>query len=69
MIKSSGEIILYSDVHDEDLSDNINSLATIAYSNIPTQLDTKLSIWIYFISVLIGLLLLILSLIGFWMVI
>ena len=68
LIKSSGKIVLNNDIHDENLADNENTVATIAYSNIPAQMEIKLPMRVYVISVIIGLLLLLLSTIGFWKV-
>ena len=67
-IKSHGKIILSSDVHDDKPNDNENSVSTIAYSNIIVKVEKKLPLWIYLLSVLIGLVLLLLFTIGFWTV-
>jgi hypothetical protein len=68
IIKSNGKLLLSSDIHDDNPNDNENSVITLAYSNMSGKLDQKLSVWIYLLSVLIGLALLILCTIGFWMV-
>ncbi|CAF1133138.1 unnamed protein product, partial [Brachionus calyciflorus] len=67
LIKSHGKLYLSEDIHDDRPKDNENSVATIAYSRITIKLEKKLPIWIYLISVLIGLVLLIISTIGFYM--
>ena len=69
LIKSYGKLVLSSDVHDDDQSDNSHSVVTLAYSNVVVQAEKKLPIWVYISSVLIGLGLLLLCTVAFWMVI
>lgn len=68
LIKSHAKLYLGEDVHDDKPDDNQNSVATIAYSRITFKLEKKVSMWVYFISVLIGLALFLISTIGFYMV-
>ncbi len=68
LIKSYGKLLLSSEVHDDDQSDNSHSVVTLAYSNMVVQTEKKLPIWVYISSVLIGLALLLLITVAFWMV-
>ncbi len=68
MIKSHGKLMLSPEVHDDDQSDNAHSVVTLAYSNVVVQAEKKLPVWIYISSVLVGLVLLLLFTVAFWMV-
>lgn len=67
-IKSHAKLYLGDDVHDDKPNDNENSVATIAYSRIAIKLERKLPVSVYLISIAIGLFLLTISTIGFYMV-
>ena len=68
LIKTNGQIVLNGNVLDEDLSDNLNTVATIAYPNKMPDFEENLPIDVIIVSVLIGISILVISIIGFWMV-
>ena len=68
LIRSFGRLILSNDILDDKPSDNENSVATVAYSNVRLKSEKVLSMWVYILSVLVGLILLLLCTIGFWMI-
>ena len=68
LIKSHAKLELSDDIHDERQSDNEISVATLAYSNIVVIVEKETPLWIYLLSVLVGLALFLLSVLGFWMV-
>lgn len=68
LIRSSGRLILNDDILDDKPADNENSVTTLAYSNVRLKSEKVISMWIYILSVLIGLILLLICLIGFWMI-
>lgn len=68
LIRSHAKIILSDDIHDDRPLDNANSVATIAYSKIVVKQEEAIPIWLYILSVVIGLAILFVCIIGFWMV-
>jgi hypothetical protein len=68
LIRSFGRLILSDDILDDKPSDNENSVTTLAYSNVRFKSEKVLSMWVYVLSVMIGLVLLIICTIGFWMI-
>jgi uncharacterized alpha/beta hydrolase family protein len=68
LIRSFGRLILSDDILDENQSDNENSVTTLAYSNVRFKSEKVLSMWVYILSVMIGLVLLLIFTIVFWMI-
>lgn len=68
LIKSHAKLILNDDIHDDKPFDNEHSVTTVAYSQVVVKLDKAAPLWLYGLSVLIGLIILIICIIGFWMV-
>ena len=57
-------------LHDEKKVDNVYSVATVVYSNMwwSKQADKSLPVWIYVVSVCVGLFLLLIVVVAFWKV-
>jgi hypothetical protein len=68
LIKSHAKLLLSDGIHDDRVSDNENSVATVAYSRISAKIEKQIPLWIYLMSVFLGLFILLLCVIGFYMV-
>jgi hypothetical protein len=66
-INSHAEIMVRDGIYDNK-NDNEMSVSTVAYSNIVVEVEKKLPLWVYIVSVFIGLILLLLSIFAFWAV-